>query len=118
MIIVMGFGYDVFIFPHLAERWYQISYIDTITITNALAVWYRVPNGDLLFYGAILGFAIRYASRIVCDLRNDKLRYRLIVMLCQEGVGIEDVKRLKGSVIKNGGVEDALYYFGSEGGSR
>ena len=35
-------------------------------------------------------------------------------MLCQDGITLRDVKRLKSTVKEYGGVEDLLYYFQPE----
>ena len=96
------------------DYWTILEYLQFLIVANVTIAWYMVPYGSILIIGAILGFAIRYASGIIGDIRSDRLRYRLIVMLCQDGVTLRDVKRLKSTVKEYGGVEDLLYYFQPE----
>ena len=96
------------------DDWTIIEYLQFLIVANVTIAWHMVPYGSILIIGAILGFAIRYASGIIGDIRSDRLRYRLIVMLCQDGVTLRDVKRLKSTVKEYGGVEDLLYYFQPE----
>lgn len=98
--------------------WTLLEYLQTLIVVNVTIAWYIVPYGSILIMGAVLGFAIRYASGIIGDIRSDRIRYRLIVMLCQDGVTLRDVKRLKSTVKEYGGVEDLLYYFQPEEGSQ
>lgn len=98
--------------------WTVLEYLQFLIVMNVTIAWYTVPYGSILIIGAVLGFAIRYASGIIGDIRSDRIRYRLIVMLCQDGVTLRDVKRLKSTVKEYGGVEDLLYYFQPEEGSQ
>lgn len=115
-MFILNIQNNVFMFPNQAENLLDISYINSLITTNLMLAWYEMPNGNLLIIGFILGFVIWYASRVYCYIRYDTLRYRLIVLFCQDGVDVGDVKRIKSTVSEHGGVDDVLYYFKPEGG--
>ena len=91
-----------------------LEYVQAIIVGNLEAYYGTVPMAPALYVLIVASVLVSGVSKVVSTVREDRWRYRLMVLFCGNAVPLEDVKSAR-SKVRRDGVEAFLSGYSASG---